>query len=164
MKPPQKHKSKQSGKSLIRQKSQNEAKRIKKSTKTPQVLFVLARYPWAWYTDLVRFHWRKLIFPSASGYQMQMASCLGMFDSYSLPAASSVWTPGPWGEGFDEDIQFRIECSWVSPLCTLSSCESLGQFSSTLRRRFVMRLSEALISEYNRTSFRDHFWQKNVMF
>lgn len=35
-------------------------------------------------------------------------------DSCNLSTSSSAWIPDPWGEWFNEDIPFRIECSKVS--------------------------------------------------
>lgn len=45
-------------------------------------------------------------------------------DFYTLPP-SSIGFPEAWGEGFDGDTPFRVECSKVSHFCVMSASEPL---------------------------------------
>lgn len=57
-------------------------------------------------------------------------------NSYNLSVSSSTQRAGPWGEGFDEDIPFRIKCFRVSHSLHTVQCVFLCYSPYTARRSF----------------------------
>lgn len=80
------------------------------------VPFVLATcsWPWAcsamWLIYPVTFHWRKLVFPFASGCQLQIASRLGVGPILAWTCAGLMHSHSPCG------------FTWASVLCSRNHC------------------------------------------